>query len=193
MLALSKRHDEIAEYIAAFFCGMAKATTDRDTNTDVQVVILTSRDCPEIGISSYSTLGLSDKNLVIDGRDFGFGVKVCGAIITEQDKFLLILADIGFNVVEEKWVAAHHTVFPNVVEPYFPDSEMKHVLLVSPFLWDEDFGDYSFADQRVVWLLAVPISENEYRYALSVGADCLEDMFAQKQINLFNIYRDSVL
>lgn len=42
----------------------------------------------------------------------------------------------------------------------YPNGEMKHVLLVSPFLW-YDLTTLNFSDKKVAWLLAVPISDNE--------------------------------
>lgn len=75
---------------------------------------------------------------------------------------------------------------------YFPDSQMKHVLFVTPFLW-EDIKTLEFPDKKVAWLLAVPISENEYLFAQEKGTEMLEKLFEQKKIQVFDIERKSIL
>ena len=46
--------------------------------------------------------------------------------------------------------------------------------------------------KSVAWLMAVPISECEYRYAEAEGPDRLEDLFEQQQIDIFDINRPPV-
>ncbi|MMZ71657.1 Antitoxin YqcF [compost metagenome] len=70
---------------------------------------------------------------------------------------------------------------------------MKHMLFVPPFLWEEQLQTIDFQDKKVAWLLAVPISENEYLFAQEYGSNKLEDLFEQKQIDIFDIERKSVL
>ena len=48
----------------------------------------------------------------------------------------------------------------NVISEYIIDSEMKHVYLMNPFLWNE-FETLEFRELCVAWLLIIPISEQE--------------------------------
>jgi hypothetical protein len=41
------------------------------------------------------------------------------------------------------------------------------------------------------WTLAVPISEAEFRCAQANGADALETLFAERQIDIADLYRRS--
>ena len=73
------------------------------------------------------------------------------------------------------------------------DSLLEHILFVSPFLWEDRLKTLNFEDKKVAWLLAVPISEKEFKYAKDKGKDALEELFEEKQIDIFNLYRKSVL
>ncbi|MGB1249786.1 MAG: suppressor of fused domain protein [Candidatus Promineifilaceae bacterium] len=48
-------------------------------------------------------------------------------------------------------------------------------------------------DSFVVWLQIVPISQHEYDYAADFGADVLEDMLVEAQIDTLNLYRESII
>ena len=75
---------------------------------------------------------------------------------------------------------------------YYPNSEMKHMLFVSPFLW-EDLKTIDFPNKKVAWLLAVPISGNEYLFAQDKGTDSLEELFGKGKIDIFDLERESIL
>ncbi|WP_438618507.1 suppressor of fused domain protein [Oryzifoliimicrobium ureilyticus] len=45
--------------------------------------------------------------------------------------------------------------------------------------------------KMVDWLLAVPIIEQEYRFAKDESFDALKDLFEKQQIDIFNIDRQS--
>lgn len=75
---------------------------------------------------------------------------------------------------------------------YYPDSEMEHVLFTSPFLW-EKLISLDFIDKKVTWLLAVPISTKELLFAEREGTEALEDLFEEKDIDIFDISRNSVI
>lgn len=69
---------------------------------------------------------------------------------------------------------------------------MKHILLTTPFLWENLINIET--DQKVVtWLSLVPISEAELEYLDDNGSDALESLFEENSIDIFDIYRESVL
>ncbi|MHA6861728.1 suppressor of fused domain protein [Ralstonia pseudosolanacearum] len=79
----------------------------------------------------------------------------------------------------------------NVLDMYKLSFTMKHFLFTSPFLWEE-FNGVDFGDKKVHWLLAVPISDAEHAYLRDHGLDALERAFEDRQIDIFDINRDSV-
>ena len=75
---------------------------------------------------------------------------------------------------------------------YIGNSDMKHLLLTYPFLWDNT-NSMSFDDFTLAFLMLIPISEREKEYCNENGLDALETIFEEYQIDVFDIYRKSVL
>ena len=70
---------------------------------------------------------------------------------------------------------------------------MRHFLFLPPFLWETELKTSQFGGKTVSWLLAVPISDAERQFAENRGSDKLEDLFVERQIDVFNIERLSVV
>lgn len=68
---------------------------------------------------------------------------------------------------------------------------MKHILFITPFLWDID--DLLFEDRTVIWLMAVPISNEELDYLRRNGSDKLEQLFEEQQIDFYDLNRQDVI
>lgn len=81
-------------------------------------------------------------------------------------------------------------VFPNILEQYFEGANMKHIMFVSPFLWNID--DLQFDDRIVTWLMALPISEKEFEYLRNNGNEALEQLFEDQQIDFYDLNRPDV-
>ena len=74
---------------------------------------------------------------------------------------------------------------------YELDTEMAHIFLTSPFVWD--FTNQTFSDKIVTWLQAVPISDAERAYAVAKGTAALEAAFERAQIDVFDLFRKSAI
>ncbi|WGV58805.1 suppressor of fused domain protein [Brevibacillus brevis] len=155
--------------------------------------ILSTTDRPCEGITSYSTIGLYMHSIgkIVDEKFLR--VEIVGASATIHEEFPNILATCAFCIINSKMPIYPGKIFLDVVKMYYPDIEMKHVLFVPPFLWEDQLQTIDLQDKKVAWLLAVPISEIEYLFAEQHGSNKLEDLFEQKQIDIFDIERKSVL
>lgn len=80
-----------------------------------------------------------------------------------------------------------------IVDMYYEESEMKHIMFVSPFLWEDRMAPLHLETKTVHWLLGTPISDKELEYRMKNGASALEDMFQEKDIDIFDINRKSVI
>ena len=69
---------------------------------------------------------------------------------------------------------------------------MIQILFTDPFLWEDQLKTLNLETKTVAWLLAVPISEAEYRYAAEHGAEQLEKILAKYQIDVTDINRASI-
>lgn len=164
-----------------------------DEENKSNVDILTCKGVPYEGINSYATMGtLSVKpKLKSNGKDLV--VELVGACNDNFEHFPNIIATVAFEILNSSHDYYPGALFTNIVKMYYPNSEMKHILVSSPFIWDEQFQTIKMSKKYVAWLQLIPISEGELSFALDNGSDKLEDLFVQEQINVFDLCRSSVI
>ncbi len=162
-----------------------------DSGNVKHIDILSVEDRPDDGVKSYATIGLSkhDINLESDGKDLR--IELVGACDSAVDFYANIVATTAFEIMD-KGDSCYGDIIDDVVAEYIQDSDMKHVYLMSPFLWD-DLDLIEFPDKWVTWLMLVPISDKEKKYAIKHGYDALEDLFEENQIDVYDLYRKSIL
>ena len=186
------RHRAIADYLAGQFGGEIKVMGQSYLD-GLSVNVLVSSGAPEGTYLSCSTIGLSDRELVLDEEPMGFGVELCGALYADETPFVEMLADIAHEVQAGEWSIALGTILPDVMQPYFPGSQMQHLLLVHPFFWDEAFGLFEQAGRRTVWLQIIPISDSEYALAEAEGVEALEEKLEAAGADVFDLLRAPVV
>lgn len=191
-MSISSENKIIAKSALQAFGGKPQVLKYWDENNVSNIDMLSTADRPYEGITSYSTIGLSDHSIeyTVDGTPLR--IEIVGASASEYKLFPNVLATYAFCIINSNFLVSHGKVFRNMIKMYHPNSEMKHVLFVSPFLW-EDLKTLDFPNKKVAWLLAVPISENEYIFAQEKGTDSLEELFEEKEIDIFDLERKSIL
>lgn len=192
-MSISLKNKTIAKTVANVFEGKPIVTKYWDNDHKNSIDILLCKDKLEEGINSYATIGLSDYSIGYTLDEYQLRVEIIGVTGTFFEEFPLILSSCAFNIINSKFSCHHGTVFPNIVNFYIPDSDMKHIYFTYPFLWDDKLKTIDFDNLKVLWLLVVPISEAELLYAEEKGTDALEDLFEEHQIDIFNLNRKSVL
>ncbi|BCZ47329.1 antitoxin YqcF [Clostridium gelidum] len=143
-------------------------------------------------VTSYSTIGISGYSISYATENIPLRVEIVGSCASSFDCFANILASCAFNIINTKFTCYPGAIFQNVIKFYMPNSSMKHILFMSPFLWENSLKTLNLEDKKVAWLLAVPISEEEFKYANDKGIDVLEELFEEEQIDIFNLNRKSV-
>jgi antitoxin YqcF len=156
--------------------------------------VLEAPDRPQSGVTSYATVGLSAYPLTRDGVELPVRAEVLGACGSAFPEFERVLASIAFCVINSKWSCAPGTIFPGVLDLYKLSLTMSDVYFAYPFLW----GDVAFKSREidgltVAWLQAVPISKDETEFARRFGPQALEELFARKDIDTYNLNRLSVV
>jgi len=191
-LSISNENKIIAKTALHAFGGKPSVSKYWDENNVSNIDMLSTVNRPYDGITSYSTIGLSDHSIgyTIDG--IPLRLEIVGASATEYEQFSNVLATCAFFIINSNVSVSHGKVLQDIIKIYYPNNEMKHVLLVSPFLW-EDLKTLDFQNKKVTWLLAVPISENEYLFAEDKGTDALEELFEREEIDIFDLERESIL
>ncbi|MCZ8533348.1 suppressor of fused domain protein [Psychrobacillus psychrodurans] len=191
-MTVTKANKIIARTALEAFGGKPNVSKYWDENNVSNVDILSTKDRPYEGVTSYSTIGLSDYSIGYSVDEKPLRVEIVGASATMFELYPNVLSTCAFNIINTKLPITQGEIFKGVVRMYYPDSEMEHVLFTSPFLW-EKLVSLDFIDKKVTWLLAVPISTKELLFAEREGTEALEDLFEEKDIDIFDISRNSVI
>lgn len=190
-MGVSEENKILAQTAVKAFEGKPNVFKYYDDNHKSSVDILSCEDKNFESILSYSTLGLSDFSIGYEGNGLPLRVELVGA--SDFECFPNILATCAFNIINSKFECSFGTTFKNVIDMYLPDSPMKHILFLSPFLWEDTLKTIKFKKKQVAWLMAIPISEEEKQFADNNGIEALEQLFEEHQINVFDLERTSVI
>jgi hypothetical protein len=188
MAKISDSNKALAAKIITVFGVKPRISRYWDEEEKSFIDVMVCEHSPQKNVFTYATLGLSDYTIQNKRTRVEF-VGAFGAVFEEPER---IISTAAFCVINSKWEIFPGAVFPDVVSMYRENSDMKHLLFCPPFLWD-DLVTQEFSDKTVSWLMLVPISENEYQFAERNGSDALEDLFVEKQIDVFNLDRSSVV
>lgn len=143
-------------------------------------------------IISYSTLGLCNYTLGLVSDDKPIRVELVGAAQSQFEDMPKILAACAYGIMDGKYTAMPGGIYPSILDPYCPDSDMRHVLLNDPYFWT-GFDTLEFPDKHVVWLMLVPISDDEFYYAGMNGSDALMEQLELHDIDPTDLNRKTIL
>jgi hypothetical protein len=183
----------IAKHIISVVGGAPQFSRYCDKNESSFVHIMTIKDVPEKGVNFYSTIGTSEYTIGLKVNNLPLRVELIFTIDERQEEVANILATSAFCIINSGFKCYPGAIFNDVISSYVKDTDMKHVMFVQPFLWEDSFNELRLNDKIIEWLLAVPISEKECRYAEEHGSEALEQIFEEHQIDIFNLYRKSIL
>lgn len=193
MASVSEENKIIAKTLVRAFGGKPSIRAYWDEREAFSVDILKCEDAPEVGVNSYGTVNLSDTPLFKEGIEYPVRAEILGVCQSDISEFPNLLSTCAFNIKKNRWFAAPSVVFPDVISMYEISTTMRHVAFFQPFIWENDLPTLELKSKTVDWLLAVPISDAEYRFALKQGFDELEEHFEAVQIDIFDVNRPSSL
>lgn len=181
---------KIAQSEVDFFGGSPEVYRYYDEKEDKSIDVLCCYNVPQLGVQSCATIGLNATNIGLVNGGKSLRVELLGASDCKNEYWKNIMATTAFEVMDSKKCFPGYIV-EDVVNQYISGSKMKHVLLTNPFLWEE-VSSLDLDEIHVAWLMMVPISDKELKYAQKYGVDALETLFEKKQIDIYDIYRKSV-
>lgn len=190
---VSSENKQIARYASAAFGGSARVEEYKNNSDTLSVGILSCRDKPVEGVTSYSTVKLSDHPMQWKDGEFPTRIELAGTSLNTADFFPNILASAAFTIMQSDAVYHPGTVIPNVVAQHYPESKLPHIYLTAPFLWPHDLETLDCGTKTVSWLLAMPISEAEHRYLKEHGEHALEQLLEKEKTDFSDLDRVSIL
>lgn len=188
-----KEKQRIAKHIHGIVGGTPQFTHYSDKKNESLVSIMLIKDIPWEDVFFYSTVGLSDYSIGLKVNELSLRTELIITIYDRQKYAAEILSTCAFNIINSHYGCMPGTIFYDVISLYMKDSELKHIMFVPPFVWEESYHGLTLTDKVVEWLLAVPISEKEAQYAEKYGSDALEKLFEREQVDFLDLYRKSVL
>jgi hypothetical protein len=190
-MTISAENKALAVYLRSMIGGRPSVSKFWDDAHHASIDIMRVEKAPDEHISTVSTLGLSDTDIGLEADGRSLRVELLMSYRTSQNDGENILSTCAFNVINSAMPINPGVIFPRVVELYRPSSSMVHILFSSPYLWDLQTQD--FTTKKVAWLVAIPISDAEYDLARSEGSDALENLLEERNADVFDLDRQSVL
>lgn len=182
---------KVAKYAHAFIGGKPKVFRyyNDDKSRQIDIMTCTGGECE--GIDTYATIGMCDVDIGLWTGDNVLRVELMMAGPEGNDLFANILASAAFDAMTTR-NCAYGDVIPNTITTYLPDSEMKHLVLLSPVFWSK----YRYLETKgtsVSWLLAVPVSDRECAFIKQFGINAFDELLEEKEADIFDLYRDSIV
>lgn len=173
--------------------GKLQVTRFGDDDERTVIDVLRLMDVPEVGLTTYSTVGLSDTPVTSTKALRSIRVELLGICDSAMQKFANILSTAAFSILKSKWPVFPGNVFPNVVTMYGVSKTMHHLFLAPPVPWDKELGSRVIGRRTVHWLGVYPISDAEYRHAMDFGSDALDELLAKHKVQYADLGRRSLV
>ena len=175
----------------AAFGGTSQVSKHWDEKGENEIDILMVADRPKSGIDSFTTVGLYAYPVLEFSGGIPLSVELMGVCTQDFPEFANILSACAFNIINSHFRCSPGTVYREIVSGTYPDSKMKHILFIPPFLWEESLQTIDLENGIATWLLAVPISDEELDYLDDHGLHAMERKIEEEQIAFFNLERPS--
>ena len=107
-----------------------------DTNQN-SIDIYIGENRPDIGINTYSTIGLSKYPIDLiceDGREIR--VEYIGMCNSDFHEFSNIVASCAFNIIKDNYICKPGMVAVDAIADYCDELEMKHIYYTVPIFWE---------------------------------------------------------
>lgn len=190
---VSNEKKRLAKYVANIFGGKASVFTYGDDNKESKIAILHAESSPNFGEISYSTIGLSDYDIDLTVEDKPLRVEIVGASPNEFQEYGNIISTCAFNIINSGYFCFPGMIYPDIVKMYYPDYNMKHIMFVSPFLWNDKLEAQDLESKRILWLQTIPISEVEYLYVEKNGSESFLELLEESDIDILDLDRESIV
>ncbi len=161
-------------------------------NGPEEVDVLYVADAPSQGLTAYATIGMyeGETGNRVDGKPLR--VELVGMCASAETEYVNMLASCAFNVLTGEYGIKPGNIFPDVIGQYRPDVTMKHMLFVPVFSW-EGLSNLEVDGIVITWLQAVPMGQREARYAREHGAEAVQTLLEQRNVDVADLNREQVV
>ena len=104
-----------------------------------------------------------------------------------------VAATIAFYIMREGWKVRPDNTFLDVIELYAPKLQVRHVLFVPPYQWEDGMTRVTLSDRTIYPLLAVPITDGELDLIERDGAAALTGLWERSSTDMLDWTREGVV
>jgi hypothetical protein len=181
----------VAKHVITFISGKPAVTRYYNTDKSKQVDIMTCKNPSNPKIGVLSTIGVHNIDIGMKYKDTSLRVELMLTGDIQSDILENILSSAAFEIMDSA-VCKYGTIIPNVISPYLKNTEMKHLLMMSPVFW-EKYAPLHDSGTTVSWLFGVPISEKERDFIRNRGVDEFDKLLEEKKADVLNYTRGSII
>ena len=145
-------------------------------------------DRPAAGTVSYTTIGLSDYDVLTDSESPA-RVELAAACASDRPLFPNILAAAAMLLIRQEKEVKAGDVIRDVVAEFYPRASVSHLYLARPFLWGQRLDLLRGEAKNIAWLMAVPVTGDELLHLETEGDDGLEQLYHQQRVDMFSLGR----
>ncbi|MCV9934096.1 suppressor of fused domain protein [Flavobacterium sp. LS1R47] len=194
-MEVSQDNIKIAKFVAGSIGFEPHVYPYWDDSKEKSIDILSLVDPINKNVRFYSSIGVSDYPNKIEIKNdevINIPIEILISGYSKFDKIANILSTCCFYIIKDKWSCQPNDVYKNIIDLYYPKKEMKHIMFNAPFLWEDKLVPLKLDSKQVHFLFAIPISDNELEYKNKNGAKALIALFQSKNVDVFDIERNSV-
>ena|SRR5689334_11210106 len=190
---ISPENKMIAKYAAQAFGGKPRVSEYKNASETLSVGILYCEDRPQDGLTSYSTIKLSDYPMKWTDGEYPTRLELAGLALSSWKIFPNVLATAAFRVMHSEGGLYHPgSVITDCVKEHDASITLPHLYLTAPFLWGEELRTLDCGTKQVSWLLAMPISKAEHYFLSQYGYAAFERVLESQSVDFSNPHRPSV-
>lgn len=190
MAIISDFERKIGVHVKKNLGSSTKVNRYGDDNSKESIFIAECAGIPTSNSTTFGTIGLSKFP-----QKYGeklVNVELLAAAESRFDFLANIVASLAFENMKNFTNFVYGEVIENIIHQYAPESAMKHCFLTSTFLWDK-FENVEINGVKIHWLGVVPISQKEFEFWMDKGYFALEEILETSQVNVLNLFRNSVI
>jgi len=185
----------VARHTEKIFQGRTNIERSGHETEPLHVDILVTENTIETGIMSIGTIGLSETELSFkDGTIFPTRVELCAATLIENTLWKDALSTAAFIIMRRKRGVVQGVILENVFSEYYPSTELPHMYLTYPFIWNNaHFPQLEFNDLKINWLHGIAIHDSEKYFIYKNSAEDFEQLLLEQDVDTFDLERKTVI
>lgn len=181
----------VAQHALSFIGGTPSVATYHSEDRKKEIDVMRCDGVLSADEAVFSTLGLHafDFGLTSNGKELRVELVCAGR--GAGDRFGNLIASTAFELMDAGR-CGYGMLVPGVAAAYLGEGSLRHVLLLSPALWD-GYRPLVSDEMMVSWLYALPITDSEAAYVAKYGSDAFERLLEETQVEVGNPLRQSVV